>query len=203
MRGYSGHEPRPWRAVAFAAVLACLLGVGAGWLIFHGRSSSAAAPAGPCPGSQHDPVGRDQVAACLVGRYFALANSSGGQRNQQLAQLIRPGDLAQAQKNYQPLPATVASEYAAVAATKLTPNPDRPETDYQGDAWVAFVDSYKDGSPPRSQWFMTSFELQWQDGRWWLANSGVGLATDATPPATAPATGGFGYGPGWVAVGHA
>lgn len=203
MSGYSGHEPRPWRVVILAAVLACLIGLGAGWLIFHGRSSSAAAPAGPCPGSQHDTASRDQVAACLIGRYFAAGNAPAAQRNAQLAQLVDGDDVAAAQKGYQPLDAKVASEYAAVAAMKLTPNPDRPDTDATGQAWVAFVDSYKDGSTPRSQWYLTTFEIVWRQGRWWLAGSGIGLATDATPPSTAPATGGFGYGPGWVAVGHA
>jgi hypothetical protein len=194
MPHYPGQEPRRWPY----AVLAVVVAVGAGLLIGRvtkdDRASAATTSSGTaaCPGGR-DEAGRRAAAVCLVQAYYAAASAS--DRDAQLAYLVVPAQLDAAQKAYKPLDAKVASEYAAVAATNLQGS----DSDATGQAWVAFVDSYKDGSPALAQWWITSFGLHWQSGRWWLAG-GVTTQTNATPSTSAQAHA-TGFGPGWVAAG--
>jgi hypothetical protein len=194
MPHYPGQLPRRWPY----ALLAVVVAVGAG--LWAGRATaSSSADAAPkangtasCPGAR-DEAGRRAAAVCLVQAYYAAASTS--DRDARLADLVVPGQLDDARKAYKALDAKVSSEYAAVAATNLQGS----GSDATGQAWVAFVDSYKDGSPALAQWWITSFGLHWQSGRWWLAG-GVTTQTNATPSSAdqAPATG---FGPGWVAAG--
>jgi hypothetical protein len=194
MPHYPGQQPRRWPF----AVLAVVVAVGAGLLI--GRvTASSSADAAPkangsasCPGGRDD-AGRRAAAVCLVQAYYAVASTS--DRDARLADLVVPGQLDAARKAYKALDAKVSNEYAAVAATNLQGS----DADATGQAWVAFVDSYKDGSPALAQWWITSFGLHWQSGRWWLAG-GVGTRVDATPPSAGSAST-TGFGPGWVAAG--
>ena len=194
MPHYPGQQPRRWPY----AVLAVVVAVGAG--LWAGRatasSSAEAAPkangSASCPGGRDD-AGRRAAAVCLVQAYFAVASTP--DRDARLADLVVPNQLDAARQDYKPLEAKVSSEYAAVAATNLQGS----DSDVAGQAWVAFVDSYKDGSPALAQWWITSFGLHWQSERWWLAG-GVSTQVDATPSTTAQAQR-TGFGPGWVAAG--
>src|SRR5262249_15894557 len=151
-----------------------------------------------CPGGRDD-AGRRAAAVCLVASYFSLENVSPAARDANLVDLVLPSELAAARTSYQALAANVSTEYSAFAAPQA--RPPRPDPERGGEAGVAFADSHKDGRPPLSQWWITTFSLRWQDSRWWL-NGGVGMQVNATPPSTgaAPRTG---FGPGWVAVGRA
>jgi hypothetical protein len=191
---YPGQQPGRWPP-AVVAVLVVAAAVAAG--LWAGRATANGATASPaggpsCPGGRDD-AGRRAAAVCLVQAYFALGRAP--DRDSRLADLVAPGELDAARRAYQPLAAKVAGEYAAVAATRLTGS----GAEITGQAWVGFVDSYTDGSAPLAQWWITSFALRWQQGRWWLAG-GVTAKVDATPASTAaaPVTG---FGPGWVAAG--
>ena len=199
MPRYPGQLPRRWPFVLVGVVVAMLAGLGVGRMISGQASGSPARPEASCPGGQ-DAAGRQAAAACLVTSYFALENSSPDARGAKLADLVLPSALSAARTGYKTLDAKVATEYAAVAATNLTPDPNHPDA-ASGQAWVAFVDNYKDGSPPLAQWWITTFGLHWQDGRWWL-DGGVATEVDATPQTSgqAPRTG---FGPGWEPVGRA
>lgn len=199
MPRYPGQQVRRWPFVAVAGIVALLAGLGAGWMLAP-RASGSATHETSCPGGR-DVAGRRAAAACLVASYFSLENASPAARDSKLADIVLPAELAATRTSYQALPPNVSTEYSAVAATNVVPSQTRPDTDASGQAWVAFVDSYKDGSPPLAQWWITTFSLRWQDGRWWLSG-GVGMQVNATPPSTgaAPRTG---FGPGWVAVGRA
>ena len=191
---YPGQQPRRWPY----AVLAVVVAVGAG--LWAGRatatSSADAAPkangSSSCPGGRDD-AGRRAAAVCLVQAYYAAGAAS--DRDARLADLVVPNQVDAARKAYKTPDAKVSSEYAAVAATNLQGS----DSDVTGQAWVAFVDSYKDGSPALAQWWITSFGMHWQSGRWWLAG-GVTTQVDATPSTAAQAQR-TGFGPGWVAAG--
>lgn len=199
MRRYPGQQVRRWPFIGAAGIVAMVVGLGAGWMLAP-RTSTAATHETFCPGGRDD-AGRRAAAVCLVASYFALENVPPGARGAKLAGLVLPAELAAAQMSYQALPANVSTEYSAVAATNVVASQTRPDTDASGQAWVAFVDSYNDGSPPLAQWWITTFSLRWQDGRWWLYG-GVGMQVNATPPSTGAAPR-SGFGPGWVAVGRA
>jgi hypothetical protein len=196
MPSYPGQQRRRWPAVLLAGLLAAAIGFGVGWAVF-GRSGHAAAP--QCPGGQDD-AGRHRAAACLVSSYFALENVPPDQRDAALSDLIVRGAVATARSSYQSLQSKVSVEYAAVAATKLAPSPTNPITELNGQAWVAFVDSFKDNTS-MAQWWIARFDLRWSGGRW-LLEGGVLLDADATPTTTTPANRN-GFGDGWVAVGRA
>lgn len=196
MARYPGQQPRRWPLVIVGGAVVMLAGLGTGWALSGRASGSPTTPSAvACPGGRDD-AGRRTAAVCLVTSYFALENSSLGERNAKLADLAVPSALDSARTSYKALDAKVATEYAAVAATNLTA---RGASAASGQAWVAFVDSYRDGSAPLAQWWITTFELRWQDGRWWL-DGGVATQVDATPQTagTAPRSG---FGPGWVAAG--
>ena len=198
MRRYPGQQPRRWPYILAGGAVALLVGLGAGRMV-SGQASGgtpSSAPTIACPGGR-DTAGRQAAAVCLVTSYFALENASPDARAAKLAGLVAPGSLDAARAGYKTLDAKVATEDAAVAATHLTPSADGSAA--SGQAWVAFVDSYRDGSPALAQWWITSFDLHWQEGRWWLAG-GVATEVDATP-ATAGAAPRTGFGPGWVAAG--
>ncbi|HYU05325.1 MAG TPA: hypothetical protein VEL02_15900 [Jatrophihabitantaceae bacterium] len=196
MARYPGQQPRRWPLVIVGGAVVMLAGLGTGWAL-SGRASGSptTTSAVACPGGRDD-AGRRAAAVCLVTSYFALENSSPGERDAKLAGLVLPGALDSARTSYKALDAKVATEYAAVAATNLTASGTSAAS---GQAWVAFVDSYRDGSAPLAQWWITTFELRWQGGRWWL-DGGVATQVDATPQTagTAPRSG---FGPGWVAAG--
>lgn len=200
MPHYPGQQPRRWPF----AVLAVVVAVGAGLLIGRVTASSSADAApkanGPasCPGGRDD-AGRRAAAVCLVQAYYALENLPTDQREAQLAALVVPNELDAQKHAYKGLDAKVASEYAAVAATNIQPSQTQPDSAASGQAWVAFVDSYKNGSPPLAQWWITTFDLRWQSGRWWLGGA-IGTRVDATPPSSGTAST-TGFGPGWVAAG--
>ncbi|HEY3712942.1 MAG TPA: hypothetical protein VGL39_00345 [Jatrophihabitantaceae bacterium] len=203
MPHYPGQQPRRWPYAVLAVVVAAGAGLLVGRATADGSTGAAATTSGggtTCPGGRDAP-GRNAAAVCLVQAYFALENVAAAQRDSKLANLIRSDQLDGQRKAYKALDAKVATEYTAVAATKLQPSQTLPDTDASGQAWVAFVDNYKDGSPPLAQWWLTSFELHWQNGRWWLAGP-IGTQVNATPTtaAAAPAPG-TGFGPGWVAAG--
>jgi len=196
MARYPGQQPRRWPLVIVGGAVVMLAGLGTGWALSGRASGSPSATSTvACPGGRDD-AGRRAAAVCLVTSYFALENSSAGERDVKLADLVLPGSIDSARTSYKALDAKVATEYAAVAATNLTA---RGASAASGQAWVAFVDSYRDGSAPLAQWWITTFELRWQDGRWWL-DGGVATQVDATPQTagTAPRSG---FGPGWVAAG--
>jgi hypothetical protein len=182
--------------------LAVVIAAGAGLLI--GRVTADNSPAGAsppskdsgptCPGG-HDDAGLRAATVCLLQAYFGLGNVPKGERDDKLTDLVLPSELDATRSAYEALKATVAQEYAAVAATNLPQNGDTVD----GQAWVAFLDTYKDNSTPQSQWWITDFEMHWQSGRWWLS-SRVSPTSYATPK-TGDATPRGGYGPGWVAVG--
>jgi len=196
MPRYPGQQRRRWPAALMAGVLTALIGFGIGWVVF-GRSGHAALP--PCPGGQ-DEAGRHRAAACLVSSYFALENLPADQRDAALPDLVVRGAVATARTSYQALQPKVDVEYAAVAATKLSPSSTNPATELAGQAWLAFVDSFKDNTS-MAQWWIATFDLRWSSDRW-LLEGGVLLDADATPPTTAPANRN-GFGDGWVAVGRA
>jgi hypothetical protein len=200
MPHYPGEQRRRWPIVVAVGATAAVIGLLAGWLIGGGSSHASASSAAVCPGNRDD-AGRRVAAVCLVTSYFSLENAPPDVRDAGLADLVLPAELDAARQSYRPLDAHVSTEYAAVAATNLASSPTRPDTDATGQAWMAFVDNYKNGSPPLAQWWITTFELRWQDGRWWL-NGGVAAQVNATPQTAgrAPRTG---FGPGWVAVGRA
>ena len=196
MARYPGQQSRRWPLVIVGGAVVMLAGLGTGWAL-SGRASGSptATAAASCPGGRDD-AGRRAAAVCLVTSYFALENASPGQREAKLAGLVLPGALDTARTSYKALDPKVATEYAAVAATNVTANGSSAAS---GQAWVAFVDNYRDGSAPLAQWWITTFELRWQGGRWWL-DGGVATQVDATPQTagTAPRSG---FGPGWVAAG--
>ncbi len=198
MARYPGQHPRRWPFVLIGAAVAMLAGLGAGRMISGEASGSPPSTAAVCAGGR-DGAGRQAAAVCLVSSYFSLENVAADVRSTKLAGLVLPGALDAARGSYKALDAKVSTEYAAVAATNLTAN--RSGDSVAGQAWVAFVDEYKDGSAPLAQWWITSFDLRWQGGRWWLAG-GVDTEVDATPPTSgaAPRTG---FGPGWEPVGRA
>jgi len=196
MARYPGQQPRRWPLVIVGGVVVMLAGLGTGWALSGRASGSPTTPSAvACPGGRDD-AGRRAAAVCLVTSYFALENSSPGERDAKLASVVLPGALDSARTSYKALDPKVATEYAAVAATNLTASGPSAAS---GQAWVAFVDSYRDGSAPLAQWWITTFELRWQGGRWWL-DGGVATQVDATPQTagTAPRSG---FGPGWVAAG--
>lgn len=197
MRQYPGQSSRRWPLALAASVLVALAAAGMTWVFAQG--SSGAANGTVCAGGR-DNAGRHQAATCLVESYFALANLPAAQRTAQLADLVLPDALVAARVAYKAFDGTVAVEYAAVAATNLDPSPSQADMDVDGQAWVAFVDSFRNASqPPLAQWWITSFELRWLNGRWWL-NGGVGLRVNATPQ-TVEAAQRDGFGSGWVAAG--
>jgi hypothetical protein len=188
--------------------LAVVIAAGAGLLI--GRVTADDSPAGAsppskdsgptCPGG-HDDVGRRAAAVCLVQAYYALENVPADDRNRKLADVVLPSELDGQRKGYKALDAKVASEYSAVAATKIEPSQTQPDTAASGEAWIAFVDSYKDGSPPLAQWWVVAFDVQWKSGRWWLSGA-IGTEINATPTSAADAPAQrTGFAPGWVAAG--
>ena len=197
MARYPGQQPRRWPFVLVGGAVVLLAGLGTGWAL-SGRASGSVttSSAVACPGGRDD-AGRRAAAVCLVTSYFALENSAPGEREAKLADLVLPGALDSARTSYKTLDAKVATEYAAVAATNLTASGGGSAA--SGQAWVAFVDSYRDGSAPLAQWWITTFDMRWQDGHWWL-DGGVATQVDATPQTagTAPRSG---FGPGWVAAG--
>ena len=197
MARYPGQQPRRWPLVVVGGAVVMLAGLGTGWAL-SGRASGSPTTNSPgaCPGGRDD-AGRRAAAVCLVTSYFALENSPPTARDAKLAGLVRPSALDSARTSYKALDAKVSTEYAAVAATNLTASSGGSAA--SGQAWVAFVDSYRDGSAPFAQWWITTFDLRWQDGRWWL-DGGVATQVDATPQTagTAPRAG---FGPGWVAAG--
>jgi hypothetical protein len=197
MARYPGQQPRRWPLVVVGGAVVMLAGLGTGWAL-SGRASGSPTTNSPgaCPGGRDD-AGRRAAAVCLVTSYFALENSPPTARDAKLAGLVRPSALDSARASYKALDAKVSTEYAAVAATNLTASSGGSAA--SGQAWVAFVDSYRDGSAPFAQWWITTFDLRWQDGRWWL-DGGVATQVDATPQTagTAPRAG---FGPGWVAAG--
>lgn len=197
MARYPGQQPRRWPFVLVGGAVVLLAGLGTGWAL-SGRASGSVttSSAVACPGGRDD-AGRRAAAVCLVTSYFALENSAPGEREAKLADLVLPGALDSARTSYKTLDAKVATEYAAVAATNLTASSGGSAA--SGQAWVAFVDSYRDGSAPLAQWWITTFDMRWQDGHWWL-DGGVATQVDATPQTagTAPRSG---FGPGWVAAG--
>lgn len=196
MPRYPGQQPRRWPYAVLAVVVAAGAGLLVGRVTADGSSAAASTPSkdgGPaCPGGQDD-VGRRAAAVCLVQAYYALGQAD--DRDARLAAVVAPGQVDSARRAYKALDAKVAQEYAAVAATNLSGSGN----DISGQAWVAFVDSYKDSSTPLAQWWITSFGLHWQGGRWWL-NGVVDTRLNATPSTTgeSPTTG---FGPGWVAAG--
>lgn len=196
MARYPGQQSRRWPLVIVGGAVVMLAGLGTGWAL-SGRASGSptATAAASCPGGRDD-AGRRAAAVCLVTSYFALENASPGQREAKLAGLVLPGALDTARTSYKALDPKVATEYAAVAATNVTANGSSAAS---GQAWVAFVDNYRDGSAPLAQWWITTFELRWQGGRWWL-DGGVATQVDATPQ-TAGSAPRSGFGPGWVAAG--
>ena len=196
MARYPGQQSRRWPLVIVGGAVVMLAGLGTGWAL-SGRASGSptATAAASCPGGRDD-AGRRAAAVCLVTSYFALENASPGQREAKLAGLVLPGALDTARTSYKALDPKVATEYAAVAATNVTANGSSAAS---GQAWVAFVDNYRDGSAPLAQWWITTFELRWQGGRWWL-DGGVATQVDATPQ-TAGSAPRSGFGPGWVASG--
>jgi hypothetical protein len=193
MPHYPGQQPRRWPYAVLAVVVAAGAGLLIGRLTKDDRAAASPANGGvTCPGG-HDDAGRNAAAVCLVQAYFALGQAS--DRDAKLGDLVKPSELNSVQRAYKALDAKVANEYAAVAATNLQGS----DSDPTGQAWVAFVDSYKDGSAPLAQWWITSFGLHWQDGRWWLSGA-VSTKLDATP-SSASQSQVAGFGPGWVAAG--
>ena len=195
MPHYPGQQPRRWPYAALAVVVAVGAGLLVGRATADGSTSAAATPSGggtACPGGRDAP-GRNAAAVCLVQAYFALGGAS--DRDARLGDLVKASELNSVRSAYKALDAKVANEYAAVAATNLQVS----GSDVTGRAWVAFVDSYKDGSAPQAQWWITSFGLHWQDGRWWLSGA-VNTILEATP-STASQSQVTGFGTGWVAAG--
>jgi hypothetical protein len=177
--------------------LAVLAGLGTGLTLSGKATGSPAAPTAPCPGARDD-AGRRAAAVCLVSSYYALENVTPDVRSAKLAGLVLSSALDATRGSYKVLDPKVATEYAAVAATNLSAG--QSGDDVTGQAWVAFVDSYRDSSPPLAQWWITGFTMRWQGGQWWLAG-GVTTEVDATPPSSGAAPRN-GFGPGWVAAGR-
>lgn len=199
MAQYPGQPRRRWPLAIAAGAVIVLAAVGTTWVLAHRTSGAASGTGAFCPGGRDD-SGRHKAAACLITSYFALENTSAAQRSARLSDLVLPSALDAARSSYKALDGKVAAEYAAVAATNLQSSATQRDTDVVGQAWVAFVDRYRDTSQvPLAQWWITSFQLRWQDGRWWL-NGGVGIQVNATPP-TATAAHRTGFGAGWVAAG--
>lgn len=195
MPHYPGQQPRRWPYAVLAVVVAAGAGLLVGRLTADGSTADAKTPSNgqlACPGGRDD-AGRRAAAVCLVQAYYALGTAS--DRNARLADLVVGDRLESTRQSYKALDSKVAQEYAAVAATNLSGSGN----DITGKAWVAFVDSYKDNSAPLAQWWITTFQMHWRGGRWWLGG-GVDTSLNATP-ATGGSASVTGFGPGWVTVG--
>lgn len=201
--------------LAVAVVVALGVGLLAGWALFHDGSKSSDATASPCPGGQHDRLEQARAAACLLDAYLALIDEPSPTRDELLAQIVLPANLARERASY-PVPtsapvnspgdpvryAKVATEYAAVAAVKAgtATAPDAYQAPDEGfTAWVAKVDSYADGSVPLCNWYLGHFAVRWNGGRWWLSDR-FHADENATPMSYTQGAQSGAFGPGWVAA---
>lgn len=215
---YPGQHPQRGRSAAamtVAIVVALVAGVGVGWTVFHHSTAPKVAASPLCLGSQADARDRPRTAACLLEAYMALTNQPKPIRDRRLADIVLPSHLNVERKTYrverrapinppgQPARfAKINAEYASVVAvkpgTQLRPEAyEKPDVGYS--AWMAFVDSFADGSPPLANWYLGHFAIRWQDGRWWLADP-FNADQNATPTTYTGGPEKTAFGPGWVTV---
>lgn len=215
---YPGQRPRRSRAatVAVALVMALAAGVVLGWVLFHSDSSRTTAAKAPlCPDSRTNAMERARAAACLLDAYLALAGQPLAVRNERLADVVLPSQLATertVRPTFRSAPvnppgqptkyAKITAEYASVVAvkpgTQLRPGAyEQPDVGYT--AWIVTVDSYADSSAPLSNWYLGHFAIRWQHGRWWLAD-GFSADKNATPTSYTGGPENTAFGPGWVKV---
>lgn len=199
MTTYPGQRSRRGAvATALAVIVALGAGVAIGWAVFHSDSHATNAVATPCPGGEHDPRERARAGACLLDAYMALGSQPVAARDSELAGIVLPSKINGFRHDYRAVGSEYPSGttvYASVAAVKLDQNPadsQAPDVGYQ--VWVPVA---VNTTPPRSAWYLGTFAIRWQSGRWWLTS---GFTYNSTVPTYAMPEASTQFGSGWIEI---